>query len=255
MSSDLFSLQGRVALITGSARGIGWGIAQTVAAAGAHVVINDLDEATIAARVAELKARGLSASHVAFDVTDEAGVNAGVGRIIAEHGAVDIVVNNAGIQRRKSFQEFTYEEWRAVVDTHLNGAFLVTRAVVPKMIERRFGRIVMIGSIAAQQPKQALAAYAAAKGGVTSLVKALAHELGQHGITANALAPGFIATEFTKVLQEDETFTRNMLSRVPGGRWGEPQDLAPAVIYLASKAGSFVNGHILTVDGGFLAAG
>jgi gluconate 5-dehydrogenase len=255
MQSDLFSLQDRVALVTGAARGIGWGIAQAAAAAGAHVVLNDLDSKAVAARAAELLGAGLSASHQAFDITDEAAVEAGIAAILDRQGAVDILVNNAGIQRRKFFQEFSYSEWRAVIDTHLNGSFLVTRAVVPRMIERRFGRIVMLGSIAAQQPKQALSAYAAAKGGVTSLVRALAVELGQYGITANAIAPGFIATEFTSALQDDETFTRNMLARVPSGRWGDPRDLAPAIIYLASPAGAFVNGSILTIDGGFLAAG
>jgi gluconate 5-dehydrogenase len=255
MSSELFSLQGRVALVTGAARGIGWKIAQSVASAGAHVVVNDLDEGAVSARAAELREAGFSASHAAFDVTDEEAVNAGVAGIVAARGAVDILVNNAGIQRRKMFHEFSYAEWRAVIDTHLNGSFLVTRALVPGMIERKFGRIIMLGSIAVQQPKQALSAYAAAKGGLTSLVRALAVELGQHGITANALAPGFIATEFTRALQDDETFTRNMLARVPSGRWGEPGDLAPAIIYLASPAGAFVNGSILTVDGGFLAAG
>lgn len=255
MASELFSLEGRVALVTGSARGIGWGIAQAMAAAGAHVVINDLDDAVVAARAAELRGAGLAASHAAFDITDEAAVEAGIAGIVSAQGAVDIVVNNAGIQRRKLFHEFSYAEWRAVIDTHLNGSFLVTRAVVPGMIERKFGRIVMIGSVAVQQPKQAISAYAAAKGGLTTLVRALAAELGGHGITANAVAPGFIATEFTKALQEDEAFTRSMLARVPSGRWGVPDDLAPAVIYLASKAGAFVNGSVLTVDGGFLAAG
>jgi len=255
MVPDQFSLAGRVALITGSARGIGWGIAQSVAAAGAHVVINDLDEATVAGRAQELRAAGFFASHAAFDITDEAAVEASIARIAGSAGPVDILVNNAGIQRRKLFHEFTYAEWRAVIDTHLNGSFLVTRAVVPGMMERRFGRIMMIGSIAVQQPKQAISAYAAAKGGLNSLVRALAAELGSHGITANAIAPGFVATEFTSALQADEAFTTSMLARVPSGRWGQPSDLAPAVIYLASAAGAFVNGSTLTVDGGFLAAG
>ncbi|QRG09317.1 3-oxoacyl-ACP reductase FabG [Xanthobacter dioxanivorans] len=249
------SLAGRVALVTGAARGIGWSIAQAAAAAGAHVVLNDLEPGPVAARVAELSARGHGASGAAFNVTCEAAVGAAMEEVLARLGAVDILVNNAGVQRRKMFHEFTYDEWRAVVDTHLNGAFLVTRAVVPRMMERRYGRIVMLGSIAARQPKPALAAYAAAKGGVTSLVRALAVELGPHGITCNAIAPGFIATEFTRALQDDEAFTRRMLDRVPGGRWGQPEDLAPAVLYLASPAAAFVNGRVLTIDGGFLAAG
>lgn len=255
MATDPFSLAGRTALVTGSARGIGWGIAQALAMAGAHVVINDLDEAAVAGRAAELRAAGHAASHAAFDVTDEAGVAAGIAGIASEAGPVDVLVNNAGIQRRKLFHEFSYAEWRAVIDTHVNGAFLATRAVVPAMIERRFGRIVMIGSIAVQQPKQAISAYATAKGGLNTMVRALAHELGGYGITANAIAPGFTATEFTAPLQADATFTQSMLTRVPANRWGKPSDIAPAVLYLASEAGSFVNGTTLTVDGGFLAAG
>lgn len=255
MTTDLFCLAGRTALVTGSARGIGWGIAQTLAMAGAHVVINDLDEAAVAGRAAELRAAGHAASHAAFDITDEAGVTAGIARIVDEAGSIDVLVNNAGIQRRKLFHEFSYADWRAVIDTHVNGAFLVTRAVVPAMMERRFGRIVMIGSIAVQQPKQAISAYATAKGGLNTMVRALAHELGSYGITANAIAPGFTATEFTAPLQADAAFTQNMLARVPGNRWGQPSDIAPAVLYLASEAGSFVNGTTLTVDGGFLAAG
>lgn len=255
MTTKTFSLAGRTALVTGSARGIGWGIAQALAAAGAHVVINDLDETAVAGRAQELRTAGHKASHAAFDITDEAAVAAGIATIAAEAGPVDILVNNAGIQRRKYFHEFDYADWRAVIDTHVNGSFLVTRAVVPGMMERKFGRIVMIGSIAVQQPKQAISAYAAAKGALNSLVRALAHELGGYGITANAIAPGFTATEFTAPLQADEAFTSSMLARVPSNRWGEPSDIAPAVVYLASEAGAFVNGTTLTVDGGFLAAG
>jgi gluconate 5-dehydrogenase len=255
MAADLLPLAGRAALVTGSARGIGWGIAQALARAGAHVVVNDLDEAVVAGRAQELRAAGYLASHAAFDITNEAAVTAGVACISTEAGPVDVLVNNAGIQRRAFFHEFSYADWRAVIDTHVNGSFLVTRAVVPAMMKRRFGRIVFIGSIAVQQPKQAISAYTTAKGGLNTMMKALAHELGGHGITANAIAPGFTATEFTAPLQADEAFTKAMLARVPAGRWGRPSDLAPAVVFLASEAASYINGATLTVDGGFLAAG
>lgn len=250
-----FTLKGRVALVTGSARGIGWGIARGMAQAGAHVVLNDLDPAALAPRLEELSAGGLEGSACAFDVTDEAAVAAGVGRIVAERGRIDILVNNAGIQKRKRFVDFSYAEWRAVIDTHLHGAFLVTRAALPTMSANRFGRIIMIGSVAVQSPKAEIPAYAAAKGGLTALVRALAIEVAPLGITCNAIAPGYIATEFTRVLHTDESFTAKLMERVPAGRWGRPDDLAAAAVYLACAGGEFVNGSVLTVDGGFLASG
>jgi gluconate 5-dehydrogenase len=250
-----FTLNGRVALVTGSARGIGWGIARGMAQAGAHVVLNDLDPAALEPRLEELRAAGLDGSACAFDVTDEAAVAAGVGSIVAGQGRIDILVNNAGIQKRKRFVDFSYDEWRAVIDTHLHGAFLMTRAAIPNMAANRFGRIIMIGSVAVQSPKAEIPAYAAAKGGVTSLVRALAIEVAPLGITCNAIAPGYIATEFTRVLHTDERFTAKLMERVPAGRWGRPDDLAAAAVYLASAGGEFVNGSVLTVDGGFLACG
>ena len=253
--ADTFSLAGRVALVTGSARGIGWGIACGLAEAGAHVVLNDLDPAALEPKLAKLKAAGLKGSARAFNVTDEKAVAAGMNAIAAEHGQLDILVNNAGIQRRKRFAEFSYDEWRAVIDTHLHGAFLCTRAAVPHMERHGYGRVIMLGSIAVQSPKAQISAYAAAKGGVTSMVRALAIELGPLGITCNAIAPGYTATEFTKVLHTDPTFTAKLMERVPNGRWGQPNDIAPAAVYLASPGAAFVNGTVITVDGGYLAFG
>lgn len=251
---DMFTLRSRVALITGSAGGLGWGMAQAAAQAGAHVVLSDISAAALDARVEEIRAAGLDASAVAFDVTDESAVAAAIAGIIQRLGRIDILVNNAGIQNRKPFPDYSLEEWKVIVDTHLHGTFLTTRTVVPQMIANRHGRIIMIGSIAAQSVKGTIAPYAAAKGALTSLVRALAMELGPQGITCNGIAPGYFATDFTKALHDDDAFNSYVASRVPLGRWGRPEDLAPAVIYLASAAGAFVNGNILTIDGGVLAA-
>ncbi len=253
--TDTFSLAGRVALVTGSARGIGWGIARGLAEAGAHVVLNDLDPASLTPKLAELHASGLKGSATAFDVTNEAAVAEGIAAIVAAQGRLDLLVNNAGVQKRKRLVDFTYDEWRAVIDTHIHGAFLCTRAAIPHMTANKFGRIIMIGSIAVQSPKAEIPAYAVAKGGVTSLVRALAIELGPLGITCNAIAPGYVATEFTRALHTNPDFTAKLLERVPNGRWGRPDDIAPAAVYLASDGAAFVNGSVLTVDGGYLAFG
>jgi len=253
--TSAFTLAGRVALITGSARGLGWAMAKFAAEAGAHVILNGRHEDALRARAAELRQMGLLAAVAAFDVTDEAAVDAAVRGIIAEHGRIDVLVNNAGTQNRKAFQDFTADEWRALMDTHVGGAFLVTRAVTPHMLLRRHGRIVMISSIAAYAVRAPVAPYAAAKGALAALVRALAFELGPHGITCNGIAPGFFATDFTSKLQENENFNKYLKEKVPLGRWGAPEEIGPALVFLASAAGSFVNGHILTVDGGYLASG
>ncbi|MBX6369673.1 MAG: 3-oxoacyl-ACP reductase FabG [Rhodospirillales bacterium] len=251
---DAFALTGKVALVTGSGRGLGWGMARFAAQAGAHVVLNGRDEAALRARAEELRSESLAASVAAFDVTDADAIAAGVRATVERCGHIDILVNNAGIQNRKPFHTYTPEEWRRIVGTHLDGAFLVTRAVVPHMLARRSGRIIMIGSIAGERVRGTITAYAAAKGALAALVRALAVELGPHGITCNGIAPGFFATDFTRTLQEDAAFNRYISERVPLGRWGRPEELGPAVVYLASSAGAFVNGHILTIDGGLVAA-
>lgn len=162
-----------------------------------------------------------------FDVTDADAIAAGVQAIVERCGRIDILVNNAGVQNRKLFQTYTPEEWRQIVGTHLDGAFLVTRAVVPHMLARRSGRIIMIGSIAGERVRGTITAYAAAKGALAALVRALAVELGPHGITCNGIAPGFFATDFTRTLQEDAAFNRYISERVPLGRWGRPEEARP----------------------------
>jgi len=249
----LFSLEGKVAIVTGSGRGLGWGIAQLLAKAGAVVVINDLDAAAVGARVEQLKAQGLKADASAFDVTKHDVVRHAIDAVAAKHGSVDIVVNNAGIQNRKPLVDYLPEEWDALQQTHVGGTFNVTQAAVRHMIAGgRGGRIVNLGSIATLSSRVPLAAYAAAKGALTAVTHAWASELGRHGITCNALAPGFMATEFTKSLTENDEFTSFIKARVPAGRWGTPDDIAPAVLYLVSPAATYVNGSVLRIDGGTL---
>ena len=249
---QLFSLHGQVALVTGAQRGLGWEIARHLAAAGAHVVLNDLRDAGIAERAQDLRKAGLRASHHAFDVTDGTAVRAALDHLVAELGRVDVVVNNAGIQNREPFLEFSEAEWQALQDTHVRGAFHVSQAAARHMVARGYGRILMLGSLAVTAKRAPLSAYAAAKGALTSLARELAWELGPKGITCNVIAPGYIATEFTRALTEDAAFTGWVQQRVPLGRWGTPQDIAPAALFLVSPAGAYINGACLTVDGGVL---
>lgn len=249
----LFSLQGKVAIVTGSARGLGWGIAKLLAQAGATVVINDLDTKTVAGRSNELRELGLLADEAAFDVTSHAGAHAAIARVVEKHGSIDIVVNNAGIQNRKPLVDYSPVEWEALQKTHVGGTFNVTQAAVGHMINGgRPGRIVNLASIATFSSRTPMAAYAAAKGALTAVTHALASELGPKGITCNAIAPGFMATEFTRTLTEDDEFSSYVEARVPVGRWGTPEDVAPAVLFLVSPAASYINGAILRIDGGTL---
>lgn len=249
----LFSLEGKVAIVTGSARGLGWGIAQLLANAGATVIINDLDAKTVAERAAELRKQGLQADEEAFDVTSNTDAHAAVDRVVEKHGSIDIVINNAGIQNRKSLIDYSPVEWNALQNTHVGGTFNVTQAAVGHMIKAgTSGRIVNMGSIATFSSRTPMAGYAAAKGALTAITHALASELGRHGITCNAVAPGFMATEFTRTLTENEEFSTYVKDRVPAGRWGTPNDIAPAVLFLVSPAASYVNGAILRIDGGTL---
>ena len=252
--AHLFSLHGQVALVTGARRGIGWDVARLLAKAGAHVVLNDLNQADVQPKVEELTAMGLKASASAFDVTDHAQVRAAVDGIAGAFGAVDIVVNNAGNQNRKPFTDFTPEEWAAIQQVHVTGTFNVTQAAARHMIAKGSGRIIMLSSLSVAASRSTLAAYATAKGAVTTLMRELAFELGPKGITCNAVAPGFLDTEFTTALVQDAEFSSWVKKRVPLGRWGRPEDIAPAILFLTAPAGGYVNGALLNIDGGVLCA-
>lgn len=248
-----FALNGRVACITGSASGLGLAIARHLGRAGARVVINDLVAGRCEEAVRLLATDGVQARYAVFDVSQAEPVSHAIDTLAAEGWAPDILVSNAGNQNRKPVTEMTLAQWQSLFNVHVNGAFNCAHAVLPHMVRKGFGRIVLMSSVAGQACMPGIAAYASAKGAIAAFTRALAVEYGSAGITSNALAPGFVRTQFTQGLQEREGFDSFLQNAVPLGRWAEPDDIAPAVVYLASNAGSFVNGHVLALDGGMLA--
>lgn len=253
MSLDLFDLTGKIALVTGSSRGLGYTIAEGLGRAGATVVLNGVNEERLNQSVAALKDMGINAHGAAFDVTDSERIQAQVARIEAEIGPVDILFNNAGIQIRKPLETFDEADWRRLFDVNLTGAYLVAKAVVPGMIERRAGKIINICSVQSELARPSIAPYTASKGGLKNLTKGMATDWGKYNIQVNGLGPGYFVTEMTQPLVDDEKFDSWLRGRTPANRWGEPQELIGAAIFLASRASSYVNGHILYVDGGMLA--
>ena len=252
--NPLFDLTGRIALVTGSSQGLGLAIARGLAQAGAAVVLNGRDEKNLAATADALRADGVKVYPAAFDVTDGAAGAAAVARAEAEFGVIDILVNNAGIQRRAPLAEMTEEQWRSVIDTNLTSAFLVSRAVAPRMIARGRGKIINICSVMSEVSRPTIANYAAAKGGLKMLTRAMAVEWAKHGLQTNGIAPGYFVTELNQPLVENVDFNKWICGRTPAGRWGQPHELAGAAVFLASTASDFVNGQVLYVDGGLLAS-
>jgi gluconate 5-dehydrogenase len=251
---SLFDLNGRTALVTGSSQGIGLALARGLAAAGAGIVLNGRDEAKLAAAAAGLRAEGARVSTAAFDVTDGAACTAAIARVEAEVAPIDVLVNNAGIHRRAPLAEMTEAQWREVIDTNLTSAFLVARALAPRMIARQSGKIINICSLMSDVGRPTTGNYAAAKGGLKMLTRAMAVEWAKHNLQINAIGPGYIVTELTKPLVENPTFNQWICGRTPAGRWGQPDELCGAAVFLASRASDFVNGQIIYVDGGLLAA-
>ena len=253
--TDLFDLAGRTALVTGSTRGIGRALAEGLGRAGARVIVHGRDPeraAAVAAEIAEDQG-GAATLSAGFDVTDPAAVDAALTAIEAAHGTPDVLVNNAGIQRRAPIAELTDEDWDALLATNLSAAFYCARRVARGMIARGSGKIVQIGSVQSQLARPSIAAYGATKGGIAMLTKGLAADLAPHGIQVNTLAPGYFATELNRALVEDEEFSAWVGRRTPEGRWGEVEELVGPLVFLASDASRFVNGQTLHVDGGMTA--
>lgn len=250
MSLSLFSLAGKIALVTGSGQGIGLALAEGLSDAGAHVVLNGRDKAKLERAQQALSATGRKASIAPFDVTDHAAVEASVAMIEAEIGPIDILINNAGMQKRAPITEFPVDGWHDVINTNLHSVFYVTQAVTKRMVPRKRGKIISIGSVMSELGRATIIPYTASKGAVKMMTRGLAAELGKHNIQANAIGPGYFATEINAALIADEAFSNWVCSRTPAGRWGETKELAGAAIFLASEASDYVNGHLLMVDGG-----
>jgi gluconate 5-dehydrogenase len=252
--SQRFDLSGQTALVTGSSQGLGFTFARGLAEAGATVVLNarGRDKLTIAAE--KLRKDGFSVHTSAFDVTDSRQIGEAVTTLAESVPVVDILVNNAGIHRRAPLEEMSESQWREVIDTNLTSAFLVTRALVRPMIARRRGKIVNVCSLMSELGRPTTGNYAAAKGGLKMLTRAMATEWAKHNIQVNGIGPGYFLTELTRPLAENPEFNRWICGRTPAGRWGDPEELVGAAVFLASRASDFVNGQVIYVDGGLMAA-
>ena len=255
----MFSLEGKVALVTGAAYGIGFAMAEALYKAGAKIAFNCRSQHHMDQALADYKAKGIEAHGYICDVTNEEQVNAMVADINKELGVIDILVNNAGIIKRIPMTEVSVEDFRKAVDIDLNAPFIVSKAVIPGMKEKGHGKIINICSMMSELGRETVSAYAAAKGGLKMLTRNICAEFGEYNIQCNGIGPGYIATPQTAPLRERQPdgsrhpFDSFIIAKTPAARWGEPEDLMGPVVFLASDASNFVNGHILYVDGGILA--
>jgi gluconate 5-dehydrogenase len=251
-TNPLFDLSGKTALVTGSTRGLGRAMIEGLARAGAAVVVNGTSPAGVAAAVAELRSAGFDADGVSFDVTDEAAIVAAFESFDKAGTAIDILLNNAGIQFRKPMLELATADWRRVVETNLTSAFVIGREAAKRMVARGAGKIVNIGSLMSECARATVAPYTVSKGGIKMLTRAMAAEWAASGIQANAIGPGYMVTEMNKALIDNPDFDAWVKGRTPSKRWGKPDELVGAAVFLSSPASNYVNGQIIYVDGGML---
>ena len=256
---NYFSLEGKVALVTGAAYGIGFSIAEALAGAGAKIAFNCRGQQHMEKALSDYKEKGIDARGYLCDVTDEDQIAKMVSDIEKELGTIDILVNNAGIIKRIPMLEMSAAEFRQVIDIDLNAVFLMSKAVIPGMIQKGHGKIINICSMMSEMGRETVSAYAAAKGGLKMLTKNIASEYGAYNIQCNGIGPGYIATPQTEPLRQRQAdgsrhpFDRFIIGKTPAGRWGKAEDLMGPAVFLASDASNFVNGHILYVDGGIMA--
>lgn len=250
MSFPLFDLTGKTALITGSSQGIGLALARGLAEHGAAIILNGRDEAKLATARQQLESDGFTVHAVAFDATDHASVTAGIARIEAEIGPIDILINNAGMQHRSPLEDFPADKWQQLLTTNISSVFYVGQAVARHMIARGEGKIINIASVQSELARPGIAPYTATKGAVKNLTKGMSTDWAKHGLQVNAIAPGYFKTPLNQALVENPEFSAWLEKRTPAARWGNVDELVGAAVFLAGKGSSFVNGHTLYVDGG-----
>tara|TARA_Y100000815_G_C13282053_1_gene477319 strand:- start:447 stop:1208 length:762 start_codon:yes stop_codon:yes gene_type:complete len=248
----MFDLDGKTALVTGSSRGLGRAFAEGLALAGARVVLNGMDTKRLEQAAGELRAAGHDVLTAAFDVTDEAAVVAAFERFDGEGIAIDILVNNAGIQFRRPMLDLQLADWQRVIDTNLTAAFICGREAARRMVVRKSGKVINIGSLTSELARATVAPYTVAKGGIKMLTKAMAAEWAADNVQANAIGPGYMLTDMNEALIADEGFDAWVKSRTPARRWGRPEELQGTLVYLASQASDYVNGQIIYADGGMI---
>ena len=250
----MFDLTGKIALITGASRGLGFAIAKGFSEQGATVILNGRNPETLEKSAEELRLKGGSVHTSSFDVTNSDAIKSAVADIEKNVGSIDILVNNAGIQHRQLLSELQESDWRRVIETNLTAPFLVAQSVAPGMVRRKSGKIINICSLTSELGRANIAPYTTAKGGLKMLTKSMAVEWAKDNVQVNGIGPGYFLTEMNTALVEDEKFNNWVCNRTPAGRWGDPDELAGAAVFLASQASNYVNGQVIYVDGGFLSS-
>lgn len=253
INAQTFRLDGRMALVTGSSAGIGFALARGLGQAGAALVLNGRDAAKLESAAKQLRKEGMSVHTRCFDVTDGAAVKQNIDAVEGDIGAIDILINNAGMTRRAPLHEFDHKDWRELMQTNLDSVFYVGQAVARHMITRKQGRIINVCSVQSELGRPGISPYMASKGGLKMLTKGMAIDWGPLGLNVNGIGPGYFKTDLTEKLVNDAAFSGWLTNRTPSRRWGDVEELAGAAVFLSSNASTFVNGHILYVDGGVTA--